>query len=388
MRLMVRLTTLIKILLIPLKVVVVSGCAQYSAKVSDISPLLIDGIKITPVQSARLTRDEDLLALNDEMRHFVDRYISPIHDKSARITALNNALFNRALIGIEYDHTATTSAIGAYSLGRANCVGFANVFVAMGRYAGLDSRYQQVKVKPNWERRNGLLYVPLHINVITRARMGSSFIADIDRQRYVRASNKFIIKDNVAHAQYFNNLAMDALALDDVKSSYSYLVKGITLAPDLEFLWSNLGYMFRRNNQFEAAEISYLTALALDSRSRNAMKNLAILYQGNGRVLDAEPLLTKVERLNRDNPYGYANKAFEFALKADWPDALKSIDKAIQLRPEEIEFRLAKMKYLFEAGEISKALLARREADEVAINRRQTANIKSIIKQYAELIEP
>ena len=385
---MVRLTTLFKIFFITLSLGSASGCAQYSAKVSDIAPLLIDGKEITASQSVGLTMNEDPLALSDEMRRFVDRYISPINDKSARIAALNNALFNQALIGIEYDQTATTTAIGAYNYGRANCVGFANVFVAMGRYAGLDSRYQQVKVKPNWERRDGLLYVPLHINVITRAKMGSSFIADIDRQRYVRASNKFIIKDNEAHAQYFNNLAMDALALDDVKSSYSYLVKGIELAPNLEFLWSNLGYMFRRNNQFEAAEISYLTALALDRGSRNAMKNLAILYQDNNREIDAEPLLDKVKRLNRDNPYGYANRAFEFAIKADWPDALKNIDKAIQLRPKEIEFRLAKMKYLFEAGDVSEALVASVEADEVAFNRRQTASIKSMIKQYSELIEP
>jgi Flp pilus assembly protein TadD len=385
---MVRLTSLIKIFLITLTVVITSGCAQYSAKVSDVSPLLIEGKKITVNQSGRLTVNEDPLALSDEMRRFVDRYIAPINDKSARIAALNNALFDQALIGIEYDQAATTTAIGAFNSGRANCVGFANVFVAMGRYAGLDSRYQQVKVKPNWERRDGLLYVPLHINVITRARMGSSFIADIDKQRYVRASDKFIIKDNVAHAQYFNNLAMDALALDDVKSSYSYLVKGIELAPNLEFLWSNLGYMFRRNNQFDAAETSYLTALALNSGSRNAMKNLAILYQGNNRNNDAKPLLAKVERLNRDNPYGYANKAFEFALQADWPDALESIDKAIKLRPKEIEFRLAKMKYLFEAGEVSQALEASREADEVASNRRHSASVKSMMNHYAELIKP
>jgi Flp pilus assembly protein TadD len=181
---------------------------------------------------------------------------------------------------------------------------------------------------------------------------------------------------------------MDALALDDIKTSYSFMVKGIELAPDLEFLWSNLGYLFRRNNQFEAAKHSYLTALALDSSSRNAMKNLAILYQSHDRDIDAEPLLGKVERLNRDNPYGYANKAFEFAVKADWPDALKSIDKALKLKPEEIEFHLAKMKYLFEAGEVGKALVARQAADKAAVNRRQTASIKGVIRQYAELIKP
>ena len=382
------LNSLVKMAWIVLLVAIISGCAQYSAKVSDISALLIDGKEITATQSKPLTNTEDPLVLTDEMRRFVDRYIVPIDDKSARITALNNALFNKSLIGIEYDPAATTTAIGAYNSGRANCVGFANVFVAMARYAGLDSNYQQIRVKPNWERGDGLLYVPLHINVVTKAKMGSSFVADIDKQRYVRASSKTIIKDNKAHAQYFNNLAMDALALDDIKTSYSYMVKGIELAPDLEFLWSNLGYLFRRNNQFEAAKSSYLTALALDSGSRNAMKNLAILYQSHDRDIDAEPLLGKVERLNRDNPYGYANKAFEFAVKADWPDALKSIDKALKLKPEEIEFHLAKMKYLFEAGEVGKALAARRAADKVAANRRQTASIKGVIRQYAELIKP
>jgi Flp pilus assembly protein TadD len=156
----------------------------------------------------------------------------------------------------------------------------------------------------------------------------------------------------------------------------------------LEFLWSNLGYLFRRNNQFEAAESSYLTALALDSSSRNAMKNLAVLYQSHDRDIEAEPLLGKVEKLNKNNPYGYANKAFEFAVKADWDNAMTNINKALKLRPEEIEFHLAKMKYLFEAGEISKALDARRVADNVAANRRQVASIKGVINQYAELLEP
>ncbi len=373
---------------IALLVVITSGCAQYSAEVSDIPRLMFDGKEITADQAKTLTITEDPIALSDEMRRFVDRYIVPIHDKSARITALNNALFNQALIGIEYDNGATTTAIEAYNSGRANCVGFANVFVAMGRYAGLNTRYQQVKVKPNWERGDGLLYVPLHINVVIKAKMGSSFVADIAKQRYVRASSKTIIKDNQAHAQYFNNVAMDALARDDFRSSYSYMVKSIELAPNLEFLWSNLGYLFRRNNQFEAAESSYLTALALDSSSRNAMKNLAVLYQSYDRDIEAEPLLGMVEKLNKNNPYGYANKAFEFAIKADWSNAMKNINKALKLRPDEIEFHLAKMKYLFEAGETSKALLARRAADSVAANRRQVASIKGVITQYAELLEP
>jgi Flp pilus assembly protein TadD len=384
----VTLTELIYKIGIALLVVITSGCAQYSAEISDIPRLMFDGKEITADEAKPFTITDDPIALSDEMRRFVDRYIAPINDKSARITALNNALFNQALIGIEYDHGATTTAIGAYNSGRANCVGFANVFVAMGRYAGLDTRYQQVRIKPNWERGDGLLYVPLHINVITKAKMGSSFVADIDKQRYVRASSKIIIKDSEAHAQYFNNLAMDALALDDFTTSYSYMVKGIELAPNLEFLWSNLGYLFRRNNQFEAAESSYLTALALDSSSRNAMKNLAVLYQSHDRDIEAEPLLGKVEKLNKNNPYGYANKAFEFAVKADWDNAMKNINKALKLRPEEIEFHLAKMKYLFEAGEISKALVARRVADNVAANRRQVASIKGVINQYAELLEP
>jgi Flp pilus assembly protein TadD len=373
---------------IALLLVIISGCAQYSAEVSDIPRLMFGGKEINADQAKTLTITEDPIALSDEMRRFVDRYIAPINDKSARITALNNALFNQALIGIEYDNGATTTAIEAYNSGRANCVGFANVFVAMGRYAGLNTRYQQVKVKPNWERGDGLLYVPLHINVVIKAKMGSSFVADIAKQRYVRASSKIIIKDNQAHAQYFNNVAMDALARDDFRSSYSYMVKSIELAPNLEFLWSNLGYLFRRNNQFEAAESSYLTALALDSSSRNAMKNLAVLYQSYDRDIEAEPLLGMVEKLNKNNPYGYANKAFEFAIKADWSNAMKNINKALKLRPDEIEFHLAKMKYLFEAGETSKALLARRAADSVAANRRQVASIKGVITQYAELLAP
>jgi hypothetical protein len=46
------------------------------------------------------------------------------------------------------------------------------------------------------------------------------------------------------------------------------------------------------------------------------------------------------------------------------------------------------MKYLFEAGEVSQALEASREADEVASNRRHSASVKSMMNHYAELIKP
>ncbi len=364
----------------------VTACSQLSVTSLDIPPLQFEQQLVTPQQAKLLTPSDDPLALNDEMRRFIDKYIVPIKDKSARIAALNSSLFNTSVIGMEYDRTATFSAIEAYQAGRANCVGFANLFVAMGRYANINTRFQQVRVKPTWERREGLLYVPLHMNVVSKANASRSFVADIDKQSYVRANNKFLISDENAIAQYYNNLAMDELELNNCSIAYSYLARGIEADANVDFLWSNLGYLFRRNGQFKEAELSYQQALRLDKFSRNAMKNLAVLYEQQGRLDDAQPLFEKLKRLDKGNPYRYANIAFEHAVKGEWDEAIISLDTALELKPEEIEFHLAKMKYLFESGEIKQALVAHNAAKTAASDYRQTQRVKSIFNEYSNLL--
>ena len=58
----------------------------------------------------------------------------------------------------------------------------------------------------------------------------------------------------------------------------------LQLSPQMSHLWVNLGVVYRRADQHQAAEAAYLHALEVDSFDRSAMNNLMVLYD----LLDRE----------------------------------------------------------------------------------------------------
>ena len=163
------------------------------------------------------------------------------------------------------------------------------------------------------------------------------------------------VTDHDASALYFNNIGAEALLQNQLPTAWAYLAKSIETAPSLTDPWVNLGVVFGRNEQLDAAELAYQTALEIDASDFSAMSNLYEVYLEREDLQSAENLQTKVEKYRRNNPY-YLMKLSEDALQqAKFEESIDLLERAIrkQSKDHELHFALARTQYL--SGETSAA---------------------------------
>jgi Flp pilus assembly protein TadD len=101
----------------------------------------------------------------------------------------------------------------------------------------------------------------------------------------------------------------------------------------MSHLWVNMGAIYRQAGQYQAAESSYLQALALDEWQHSAMSNLVVLYGILGREQEQAYWRGRVENYRESNPYFYAELGDMAAERGEWGEALARYNQAIDLLP-------------------------------------------------------
>lgn len=320
------------------------ACATSPAtqhNLAELPPLQLDNGELAISEVETLAPTPDLLAVDDTMREFVARYTEGAHGRRERLLMLHRAVSGRATLGIDYDPYAEGTAAETFYRQEANCLSYANLFVALGREADLDIRYQWLEIRPQWTRLGERVAVRLHVNAVVHLNARDRFMVDIDPlpSRDIAGSQE--ISDTDASALYHNNIAMDALAREDVESAWLHAVRALQLSPDMAHLWVNLGAVYRRADQHRAAESAYLVALELDSMERSAMNNLMVLYDLEGREEERAYWAGRVEVYRDSNPYYHAWLGDQAAEEGDMRVALGHYMQALELQPEDAQLHYA-----------------------------------------------
>lgn len=313
------------------------ACAQQPSMgpaVASLPPLQFEG-EVVSVADAGSVQEPDLLAIDDEMRNFVEHYVGTGAQPRTRLLNLHGAVKGSGMLGMRYDPYADGSASEVFHLGAANCLSYAHLFVALAREAGLDARYQWVEVRPEWTLLGERVALRLHVNVVVRLPGGEQYMVDIDPLPSQDVADSRTISDADALALYHNNLAMEALAAGDLAEAWRREVRALQLSPDMGHLWVNLGAVYRTAGQYSAAERSYFVALQLDERDRSAMNNLMVLYEREGRDSEQAYWEERVVRYRETNPYYHAWLGDEASENGAWDEALEHYQRALQLRADD-----------------------------------------------------
>jgi len=318
---------------------VLSACASAPHKTPSIAalPALELGNDNLSAQAAlNTTPSADFLSLDEEMRIFVDNALRRVSSSSDRLRVLHYAIRNPGLLNLRYDPVATHTAREAFHQGTANCLGFANLYVALARYAGLPSYYQQVVVKPEWEKQGQWLTVARHINAGVRTTSRYSIdLRPIEKSKQIRTRK---ITDHMAHAQHYNNIAIDHLLKNNIEGAYRYSIKALSLSSKIDFLWSNLGLVYRHNQQHQAAIQAYQIAINLNPQAHSAMNNLLALYQQEGKREEAKVYAKRMAQYKQQNPYYHAQRGHGELRSGDYRAAVKSFKRAIRIKNNEVDF--------------------------------------------------
>ena len=316
-----------------------TACRSLPVKPPEIPPLVNQ-------QSAEPARPVDVLTVTPKMQGFLDRYVLPYDNERVRVSLLMLAVADKGVLGFHYNDEQTLTAPEAFVKRSGNCVAFANLMVALAREAGLEAYYQEVQLDPVWSSRGETLMVTKHINVVVES-SHYAYTMDVSGQDLGASAPRRKLNDKEALALYYNNLGAEALVENDLGNAYGWLRLAIETEPVRPDPWSNLGVLFARNGQLDAAEIVYLHALTLNEREMSAMSNLHDIYRDQERFEDAAELKRRVERYRRVNPFYLLHLSEEAMLTGDLSNAERYLRKALDLNPDvhQVHYALAQLNY-------------------------------------------
>jgi Flp pilus assembly protein TadD len=314
-----------------------ASCASTPTGVTDvIDPQQLRAIMGEP---SHLVPPTDVLALNDELRTYVDSHVDRDWASRRKLEKLREMIFSEDMLDLRYDTTHTRTAIETFQARRGNCLSMTNLYIAMARYAELDARYHTVPALPWWDRSDNTMIWNEHINAIGELRNDAQYVLDFipEPPTAVKRKDK-TVSDRYAQALYHNNLGAEALINARLDEALTQLRTALSIEPGLADAWNNMGILQRRLGRYDLAEASLTQAIRLEPRHYTAMSNLAGHYQRHSNPEMAEYYRKKITHHRAANPY------YQFALghraleQGDYQLAIRKLKRAIRLGTSEPEF--------------------------------------------------
>jgi tetratricopeptide (TPR) repeat protein len=252
---------------------------------------------------------------------------------------LHTLLLSPAFLGVTYDGLETWSASGVFQKRSANCVGFTNLYIALARHYGLTANYPLNEQYPHWSKIDNIVSIENHVSTRLSLRNGWYLDVDINRKDRQVNSRLKILSDKQALAIFYNNLAMQAFKLGAFQTAIGMMARAIEASPDNATLWSNLGVLYRNNQQLDAAEQMYTIALTLSPKSFTTMNNLAVMYNLSGREQQYQYYLNKISRLRQKKPYYHYHLAEKAQQQQQFKQAIRHLKTAIAIKNDEPNFQ-------------------------------------------------
>jgi len=356
----------VRVALLLFMTLLLGACSSVQVTRPTPPPLLNSGPEIQ-------VADVDVLAVSPAMDEFLERYILKYDDKQTRLYLLANSVTSNGILGFEYDVNYTLTASEAFERRTGNCIGFANMMVALARRAGLKAKFQEVLRQPVWFSHDDTVLVIKHTNVIVESPR-YTFVLDVSGIKINPSMQRREITDDYAKALYLNNIGAEALLRDDLPTAHAYLSSAIAVEPTLVDSWVNMGVVFGRNEQLDDAVTVYNQALNIDPTTQSALSNLHEIYIEQGDLESAKILQARVDRYRQRNPYHLLNLSEEALEQARFEDSLRLLKKAIRKKDDEhlLYFAMAKTQYL--SGEYAAA--------EESLNRARELAPADIVAEY------
>ena len=298
--------------------------------------------------------DVDVLEISPDMEEFLERYILPYSNLQTKLHLLTMAVTSAGVLGFVYDDSRTQTAAEAFESRSGNCIGFANMMIALARRAGLQAHYQEVFRRPQWISHEDTMLLIKHVNVVVESSR-YSYVLDVSGVQISPNARRRIVRDNYAKALYLNNLGAEALLQNNLPTAYAYMVEAIATDPQMTDSLVNMGVVFGRNEQLDDSVVVFKRALQIDSYQYSAMSNLYEVYLEQGNWAAAQNLQAKVEKYRRANPYYLMHLSNEALALQQYDEAISLLQRAIRKKKNDhvLHFALAKTQYL--SGETAAA---------------------------------
>ncbi|WP_394000087.1 tetratricopeptide repeat protein [Luteimonas sp. WGS1318] len=310
---------------------------------------------------------EQVMAISPELRQafraaVTDRSTSP----NVRLDLMMAFLFDTQNgLGMQYDHAATYTVDQAFRTGKANCLAFTLLTLALAREAGLDAYAQQIDDVLSWRQENLHLVRTNHVNTGVRVQQ-RRYTIDVASSEILTRTPPHAISDDALLAIYYSNRAME-LAIDGrYADAAPYMAVSLALDPASANGLNNAGVVASRRGDIAAAEDHYRAALERNAEHWGALANLAQLYERQGDTARARPLQVRSDRVLRRDPFHQFITGAQAESAGDLTTAVQRYRRAIRLHPGEHRFHFALARALVQQGDTRGAIRALTVARDLA----------------------
>ncbi len=329
-------------------------------------------------QPFAIENEQQVFALDNKMKAFLQTHISPTAHAKTKIVQLIKALLKNKDFQLKYEPSFTGTAKEVFYSGKANCLSFTLLFVAMSQQLGIKSTFNNVEVPVLWDLQGANTFVTYkHINAIIDMRLAGSMVVDLNLREYNQHYEQNTISKDQALAQYYNNKGVELMYEQKDDHAFQYLKKGLLLDPKAGFIWSNLGTLYKRHNDFKGSEIAYLQALHHNKNNLVAISGLQRLYEKMGNIESSQHYQKLAKHFRESNPYYHywlASSAFK---NKQYSNALTFINRAISKQKKEHRFHFLKGLTLLQSGNQKAAKKSFKQAQDYAQNERTRERYQS-----------
>jgi tetratricopeptide (TPR) repeat protein len=310
--------------------------------------------------------DVDVLAVSPAMEAFLERYVLVHADSYTRFNVLTQAVSGFGILGFVYDESLTLTAEETFKQHSGNCIGFANMMVALARRSGLKANYQEVVRRPVWSNHEqDTVLLVKHINVVMDKHQ-KTYVVDASGIEIHPNAHRKLISDNHAKALYLNNIGAEALLVNDLPTAYAYMAKAYEVEPTATDALVNLGVVYGRNDQLDDARLVFERVLEIDDYEYSALSNLYEIYLLQEDMEAVARLEPRVENYRRKNPYYLLKLSDEAVELEQYDESISLLKSAIRKKKDDHALYLALARTQYLRGNTSAAQSSLKRARKVA----------------------
>lgn len=351
-------------------------------------PIYIDN-EFSGFEDVLVETDEQIFAIEDNIKNVVKNKLAPIRDTREKATALLRHIFSKDKDSFSYQSGANVIASEAYRSKEANCLSLTIMAYTLANESGLNVEFQSVKVPEYWVRNGHLNMLTGHVNlrVVDHQRSGFEMLLEremieIDFDPFVakKIFPKKTIEKNTVIAMFYNNKGANAMVKGDFITAYAYLKSATLVDPDFSAAWGNLSILYRFKGFNTHAVNGYRYAISIDSNNLTAVSNLSLILHKQGEIEEAEKLDLLLIKHRANNPYYYALLGDERYFQGNYNEAISHYRKAIKLDANSHEFYFGLAKVFYKLNQYNKAKRYIKKA--IAKNKRPSTENQYLAKLH------
>ena len=174
--------------------------------------------------------------------------------QTAALHRLSDLLLGPHGLGLEESIGFTPTATGAFLTGRANCLAFAHLAMAIGRRAGIDLVYIEVLARPTIDQTPALRVVHRHAAVALLTDHDALVLDFGGIERKPRDAVR-MLTDHQARGLFLANRGAEKLIDGEAEAALPWLEAAVELVEEA-WLWRNLALALVRTGRPAAAAVA------------------------------------------------------------------------------------------------------------------------------------